>query len=146
MRDAAAADCDVLSALAYASKASWGYDAMFMAACRDELTVSAADLTRAHVRVASDIDIVGFHGVADAALEWLFVAPQAMRRGIGRALFDDALAVARATGVDVLRIDADPNAAPFYERMGARRIGDAPSASIAGRVLPVFAIGVSSTV
>ena len=31
----------VLSALALRSKASWGYDAMFMAACVDELTILA---------------------------------------------------------------------------------------------------------
>ncbi|MBD02767.1 MAG: hypothetical protein CME24_00285 [Gemmatimonadetes bacterium] len=33
-----------LSALAISSKAVWGYDDTFMAACRDELTVSRADL------------------------------------------------------------------------------------------------------
>ena len=33
-------------------------------------------------------------------------------------------------------IEADPGAAPFYERMGARYAGFAPSKSIAGRMLP----------
>jgi GNAT superfamily N-acetyltransferase len=97
------------------------------------------------VRVAVDRDIVGFHGVAGAELEWLFVAPHAMRRGVGAALFVDAIEVAREQGIDELRIDADPNAAAFYERMGARHVGETASASIAGRVLPVFTIGVSST-
>jgi GNAT superfamily N-acetyltransferase len=146
IRDATATDCDRLSALAFASKAHWGYDEAFMEACRAELSVSVADLARASVRVAVGGDILGFHGVAGAELEWLFVAPHAMRSGVGTALFHDALEVAQAKGVRELRIDADPNAGPFYERMGARRVGNVPSASIPGRVLPVFAIGVSSTV
>jgi hypothetical protein len=33
-------------------------------------------------------------------------------------------------------IEADPDAAPFYRRMGARDAGLAPSGSIAGRMLP----------
>jgi hypothetical protein len=33
-------------------------------------------------------------------------------------------------------IEADPGAAAFYERMGARHAGLAPSQSIAGRLLP----------
>jgi hypothetical protein len=33
-------------------------------------------------------------------------------------------------------IEADPGAAPFYERMGAHYAGLAPSQSIPGRMLP----------
>lgn len=41
----------------------------------------------------------------------------------------------------MLRFLADPNAAAFYERHGARRIGEAPSdAGIPGRMLPVYVI------
>ena len=39
IRDASPGDCEALSALAFSSKAHWGYDDAFMAACRDELTV-----------------------------------------------------------------------------------------------------------
>ena len=33
-------------------------------------------------------------------------------------------------------IEADPDAAPFYRRMGAQDVGLAPSGSIPGRMLP----------
>ena len=33
---------------------------------------------------------------------------------------------------------ADPNAAPFYERMGARFVSQAPSDAIPGRTLPLY--------
>jgi hypothetical protein len=47
-------------------------------------------------------------------------------------------AAARAQGLGAVRmiIEADPGAAPFYERMGARYAGFAPSKSIPGRMLP----------
>jgi len=144
IRDAGVDDCGVLSALAFASKACWGYDDAFMEACREELMIRPVDLEHAKVRVAVATTIVGFHGIDGDELRWMFVAPAATGRGIGAALFADALEVARSAGLGTLRIDSDPNAAGFYERMGARRVGETPSASIRGRHLPVFLIDLSS--
>ena len=151
IRDARADDCLRLTALAFSSKAHWGYDDSFMEACRDELTVREADLVRRWVRVADDAGaIVGFHGVEnngsdEVEIAWLFVDPRAMGRGVGRALVIDALGYARDRGATRVRIEADPNAASFYERLGARRAGSTPSGSIPGRVLPVYLIDVTST-
>ena len=145
IRDAEPADCATLSALAYASKAHWGYDHAFMEACRAELTVTPADLDRMSVRVAvQDEEIVGFHGVDDTEVVWFFVRPDLMRRRVGAALFADACDVARARGIADLRIEADPNAADFYRHMGARQVGETPSLSIPGRALPLLYVDVSS--
>ena len=145
IRDASVDECEALSALAFASKAHWGYDDAFMEACRAELTVTPADLQRASLRVAEhDGSIVGFHAVDDGEILWFFVAPVQMGAGVGAALFADACAVARRRGITHLRIEADPNAAPFYTRMGATQVGAAPSTSIPGRDLPLFSIDVSS--
>jgi GNAT superfamily N-acetyltransferase len=144
IRDAQPDDCPSLSLLAFISKAYWGYDDAFMEACRDELTVRPEDLERGRVRVFDDGELVGFHGVIEGELQWMFVAPAAIGCGIGVLLWADAVEVARTLGVEVLRIEADPNAAGFYERMGAVRVGDTPSASIPGRELPVYEFAVSS--
>jgi len=150
VRDAVESDCVAISELALASKAYWGYDDAFMAACRDELTMRASDLSRARVRVAEENGgIVGFHGVTvdgrGAELEWLFVAPDAIRTGVGQQLYDDARRIAAAAGATSFRIEADPNAVAFYVRIGARLVGEVPSASIPGRVIPVLEADVSST-
>jgi GNAT superfamily N-acetyltransferase len=144
IRDATPADCAALSALAFASKAQWGYDDAFMESCRAELSVTPANLDRVRVRVAVDAsgEILGFHGVDDRELVWCFVAADAMGHGVGRDLFADACAVARDRGLGALRIESDPFAAAFYERMGAERVGDSPSHSIPGRALPVYEIAV----
>jgi GNAT superfamily N-acetyltransferase len=143
VRDGIVADLEALNTLAFASKASWGYDDEFMAACRAELTLRPADLERVLVRVGVEPDVIaGFSALTfdgdRAELTALFVAPGAMRRGIGRALLTDAIDVARTAGVRRLRIEADPNAVGFYEAAGACPRGTVPSQSIPGRLLPVL--------
>ena len=73
-----------------------------------------------------------------AELADLFVDPTAIGRGVGATLLADAVDRARALGVSRLVIDADPNAAGFYVRMGARRVGSVAGSSIIGRELPRF--------
>ena len=68
----------------------------------------------------------------------MFIDPSAMGGGIGRALFEAAVRLARSLGYPRMTILADPNAAPFYERMGARFVRNAPSDAIPGRTLPLY--------
>lgn len=138
-------DLPALSALCMRSKAHWGYDHAFMAACRDELTITPRDLDR-FAAVMAEIDglpagvaLVGWNG-PDAEIEKFFVDPAFMGGGVGRALFDWCVATARGMHAPRLLIEADPQAAPFYEHMGAKVIGQAPSASIPGRDLPLLAL------
>jgi len=56
-------------------------------------------------------------------LDHLWILPGAMGRGIGRALFQHAAGQARDLGFQVIKIEADPNAEGFYQRMGAKRVG-----------------------
>ena len=53
-------------------------------------------------------------------------------------LLAHAIAEARRRGAGRLTILADPNAAAFYERAGAVRIGEAPSDAVPGRLLPLY--------
>lgn len=134
-----------INALILRSKAVWGYDAAFMEACREELSISRETLSRHPVAVTeTDGRITGvaelsFEGDT-AHLEKLFVDPETMRAGAGRRLFDWAVEKARAEGAGTLVIEADPDAEGFYRAMGARRTGQAPSGSIPGRMLPELSL------
>jgi len=139
------AELPALSELCMRSKAVWGYDAAFMAACRVELTFDPRDLVTSRIAVAAQGDsLVGVAQVRmagrDADLQKLFVEPAALRGGVGQALFAWALDAARDMGALRLMIEADPDAAQFYRRLGAHDIGLAPSGSIAGRMLPKLAL------
>jgi GNAT superfamily N-acetyltransferase len=73
-------------------------------------------------------------------LDKLFVEPKWIRTGVGRALLAHAIVEARRRGADRLTIVSDPYAAGFYQRNGARRIGEAPSDAIPGRSLPLYEV------
>jgi GNAT superfamily N-acetyltransferase len=141
LRDALQNELSGLSGLCLRSKAVWGYDDAFMAACRDELTLHPDELRTTYLQVAErDLVIVGLAQVRvterEADLMKLFVEPALLGSGVGRQLFAWATAKARRLGAVRMIIEADPGAAAFYERMGARHAGFAPSQSVAGRMLP----------
>ena len=141
LRDIRPDELPSLSELCLRSKAVWGYDDVFMAACRTELTLLPAEILFTHLQVAErDTRVVGLAQVrvngTDADLLKLFIEPAQLKSGVGRLLFKWAMAKARSLGAVRMMIEADPGAAPFYERMGARHAGFTASQSIAGRMLP----------
>ena len=133
------------------SKAYWGYDPAFIAACADELRIDARDLANPEQvwRVAETGErIAGVYGLVpvDAEvveLEALFVEPGDIGSGVGRRLVEDAAAVARAKGFARILIQGDPNADGFYLAVGAERAGERESGSIPGRYLPLFEINLT---
>ncbi len=146
VRPARADEAGALSDLALRSKGHWGYSQEFLDSCRDELTVSPAWCETGRVLVADDGDLLGFVAIdgepPDGELAHLFVEPAAMGRGLGGLLTSAALDLAARLGMDSLHLDADPHAEAFYTRLGARRVGESPSGSIVGRVLPRMALAV----
>jgi GNAT superfamily N-acetyltransferase len=143
VRKARSEEADVLTDLAMRAKASWGYDAAFMAACRDELTMTAARMAAWQVWVAeADGAVAGMIALNlqdGAEVEDFFVAPAFQGRGVGGALMGTLLEACRAAGVATLEVDADPNPEAIYARLGFRTTGRSPSGSIPGRWLPRMA-------
>lgn len=139
----------VLDDICFRSKAHWGYDETFLEAVREQIRVRPDALKYGRVWVAVDggdhpcgiveVDAVD-RDTADLTL--LFVAPETLRAGIGRALYEKALALARQLGASELLIDSDPQAAAFYTIMGATRTGAEPT-GYQGRLLPRFRVQIS---
>ncbi|GGN60194.1 N-acetyltransferase [Actinoplanes lobatus] len=141
MRLARVEEAGALTELALRSKAHWGYDELFLKACRDELTLSPGEISSRRTSVAEiDGRIAGFYTLdgqpPEGELGNLWIDPKHLRRGIGRSLWQHAMGVARELGFAAILIDADPNAEGFYLGMGATTVGTTPSTSIPGRVLP----------
>ncbi len=114
-----------------------------MQACREELTLEPRDLSQSNVMLAvANETMVGVAQLSlaarEAELDKLFVEPDWIGRGIGRILLDCSIQAARKNGARTMRVTADPDAVQFYEKMGFERIGEEPSGSIPGRVLPVL--------
>ena len=47
---------------------------------------------------------------------------------------------AKDQGLEILHLDADPFAVPFYESLGFKVVSETPSGSIPGRTLPKMEI------
>jgi len=150
LRPARDTERDVLDDICFRSKAHWGYDAAFMEHVRAHIRVHLDAVKHGRVWVAVDssdqpLGVVEVDPVDEdtADLTLLFVAPQNLRRGIGRVLYEKARALARQLGVRELIIDSDPQAASFYATMGATRIGAEPTGH-QGRLLPRFSAQLSA--
>ena len=117
-----------LSAIAWAAKAFWNYPSDWMEQWREQLTITPTFIAENEAFGAIiNRQTVAFHALLQSAdvlrLEHLWVLPDWMGQGIGRALFRHAAERAAARGALNLTIEADPNAEPFYRRMGAVRSG-----------------------
>jgi GNAT superfamily N-acetyltransferase len=89
----------------------------------DVLELSDLAVREGRTRAAvADGGIVGFATWLSAGdvfeLEDLFVAPERMRQGIGRALVLDLIAIARGRGVRRVELTANQHALAFYEDAG----------------------------
>lgn len=146
LRPAKQSEAHALSELCFRSKAHWGYDASFMERSRKALTISKIKIRDNPVVVAVDAQdlLLGVYaleatdGVVD--LDLLFVDPPAIGKGVGKALFKDAVAEARMLGAKEMTVLADPHAAKFYEAMGCRFVENRPSDAIGGRQLPFYSL------
>jgi len=137
-------DAEALTEIAHAAKRHWGYPEKWIQSWRNLLTMRPEFIAANPTYCAmEDGRAVGFYLLTTESdglhLDHLWIAPPAMGRGIGRALFEHALEQTKKLGHRTLRIEADPNAEGFYTRMGARRVGEAVT-EIEGqrRKLPLF--------
>jgi len=129
IRQAKPEDAALLTEIAFAAKRHWGYPEQWIQDWKGVLTIRSELIANHEVFIAwVEGQAVGFYVLAGGAkrrsLEHFWVLPKAMGLGIGRALFSHAVQRAKALGVKAIEIESDPNAEKFYERMGARRVGE----------------------
>jgi GNAT superfamily N-acetyltransferase len=143
IRHAQPIEAEILTTIAHAAKRHWNYPEEWIAQWKLDLTITPEFITRNEVFVALvDEQIAGCCALvltdSLAEIEHMWLRPEHMGSGMGRALFEHAKRRAEERGARVLELSADPNAEGFYARMGAERIGEI-TAGMSGqpaRVLP----------
>lgn len=138
-----------LTDIALRSKAHWGYEDELLKLWANDLTVSPESCDGESVWVLEIEGIIaGFGEVLvdgdTAILDDLWIDPAHMSKGFGQRLFGHLREQAEHRGATRLTIESEPYAAGFYERMGARTIGEVRSESVPGRALPLLEIDLSS--
>jgi N-acetylglutamate synthase-like GNAT family acetyltransferase len=150
IRRATPAEADTLTAIAHAAKRHWNYPEKWIEEWSVDLTITPDFIANNEVYVAVvEGNIAGccalVVGDSLAELEHMWIDPQQMGKGVGRALFKYTKQRAQELGLIELELSADPNAEGFYLRMGAKRIGGI-QADMDGqpRVLPRMTVNLST--
>ncbi len=123
IRTARSKDVTVLRDLYRRSSLSNDGDRAGLLAHPDSLVFDDTSVGDERTRVAVDGDrIVGFASIRRVAgiaeLDDLFVDPDWMRRGVGRKLVLDAMAIARSLSARRIEVIANAHALAFYESVG----------------------------
>ena len=142
IRRAGEAEAKQLSEISFAAKKHWDYPETFFKHWNDALKISPEFIATNNVWVAvHNNERLGFAAISIkktvAELEHMWVIPKYMRKGIGETLMKTVIEYCKDAGLESLRIESDPNARVFYEKMGARLIGYVESKP-APRKLPVL--------
>jgi GNAT superfamily N-acetyltransferase len=143
MRAAEPDEAELLTALTRRSNAHWGYPQAMMDRWAEMLSVSSATIRDGQVVVAvRNGVVVGYYQIAGepphGELADLFLEPEVIGTGLGRALWEHAVTSARRAGFHTLTLESDPHAERFYLRMGAERIGEREVTP--GRALPLLQV------
>jgi len=123
IRDAVPGDMGALRDVFRRSSLSNHGDRANLLAHPDALELSDLAVSEGRMRTAvADGGIVGFATwlcTGDVVeLEDLFVDPEWMGQGAGRALVQDLVAIGRKRGVRRIEVTANPHALAFYEKTG----------------------------
>ncbi|TXD51113.1 MULTISPECIES: GNAT family N-acetyltransferase [unclassified Polaribacter] len=136
-------DAKMLTQITLKSKAIWGYSDEQLKNWTEELTVSEKMIQEMIVyKFTSSNQPVGFYILnqpkeASIELEFLFVLPNFMGKGIGHQLITHAFSKAIALHCNQIHLVADLNAVPFYQSKGFTIITKKKSV-IFDRILPVL--------
>ena len=137
IRRASPEEASTLTNIAHEAKSYWGYPEHWIKHWESDLTITGEFIRDNQVfLLEAEGEVRGFYALIvkgeTAELEHMWVLPAYIGTGLGKELFLDAMERAAAFAVRDVEISADPNAAGFYERMGARQIGEV-DASIDGQ-------------
>ncbi|MEM9143526.1 MAG: GNAT family N-acetyltransferase [Bacteroidota bacterium] len=139
-RMARATDLETLNAISLQSKAYWGYPMAWMEHWKDDLTLTEEAFATDRVLVMElGHIIIGFSALKEADKNYeighLWILPEYIGRGYGKKLLERTLRP--ITNQKPIRVEADPNAEPFYKSQGFVTVGQVASFP-KGRFLPVM--------
>ncbi|TFJ91376.1 GNAT family N-acetyltransferase [Lentibacillus salicampi] len=144
IRGALEKEAAILSDIAIESKAYWDYSKEFIKACKDVLTINKQYIQENHVYVLEDQEeLVGFFSFERDevdSLDFFYILPEFIGKGFGRVMWNNVIQKAQEQGIKSFTIDSDPYAKGFYEKMGAKQIGQVPSTVFKDRSLPLMKI------
>jgi GNAT superfamily N-acetyltransferase len=132
-------DSERLKQIAITSKSYWGYSEHLISQWAQTPLITPESIVKDRVYAACiNSFIIGWYRLLIrlpvVVLEDLWVLPDYIGKGVGKKLFEHGIWQANLSGAERLELDADPNAEPFYTRMGCQVLGE--KISEWGRTIP----------
>lgn len=150
IRPASIDDSIALTNISFASKQYWNYPKEYFEIWKDELTITADYIKNNAVYVAEESNqVLGYFSLVEVKndfwagkifvtkglwLEHIFILPEYIGKRIGSKLIEVLKTKCKEMKIDKIYIFSDPHAKGFYDKVGARYLGEAPS-SIEGRTV-----------
>ncbi|HXQ79823.1 MAG TPA: GNAT family N-acetyltransferase [Opitutaceae bacterium] len=137
-------DAPELTRIAFGAKRHWGYPESWIQRWRDVLTVTPEFVRENPTYCAiKGGKMIGFCalrlGGDEATVDHLWVLPAAAGEGVGASLYLRCEERAREAGASRLKVESDPHAEGFYQKMGAVAVGRRPAPmDCAERFLPLL--------
>ena len=135
-----------LTDIAITAKRHWNYPEKWIQIWLPSLTISPQYIqeNETWMAIVNEKPVAYYSLKQDGESLWLdnlWVLPEFMGQGIGKKLFQHALERSHARGVSILKIESDPNAQAFYEKLGACKI-DEHHSTVDGqlRTLPIMVV------
>jgi len=134
---------EVINRIILAAKRHWGYSEDLINVWKPELLMTPESFASKDVwLLAKNSKTIGVASISiissqNFELEDCWLAPEYIGKGAGRFLFEFIINWLHKNNAVTLKIVADPNAAGFYEKMGANFVGMVPTKP-KGRELPEF--------
>lgn len=157
IRPALMSESSVLTDISFASKRHWQYPDSYFDIWKDELTITSSYIKDNIVYVAEkNGQVIGYFSLVEVKndfwagkvfvkkgfwLEHIFILPGYIGKGIGTQLMGYLVSICKKRGIGKVRILSDPYARGFYDKIGARYIGESPS-SIEGRTVSLYELGI----
>jgi GNAT superfamily N-acetyltransferase len=127
-------DSEALTGIAVRSEAHWGYGSEFMAAFREIYQVTGEFIARNPTFAVEENGLlIGFYALVQSSLEYMYLDPAHMGKGLGRFLWDHMTAFCGQNGIQEIPLVCGPEPKAFYLKMGAVEAGETDSLVVPGR-------------
>ncbi len=140
IRRASTSEAAILTHIAIASEAYWGYDSEYMAEFKRQYSITEDFITHNPTYVLEMEEIIGFYGIIvnknEAELEYLFIKPNYIGCGYGKLLWQHMINTSSELGIQRLTMVTSPQAKDFYLKMGCSDAGEVESLIGNRRIIP----------
>jgi N-acetylglutamate synthase-like GNAT family acetyltransferase len=125
-----------------ASKRYWDYPDEWIKLWNEDLTINEGDFDKMSIyKLVAGASTIGFCAISlkpeELEIEHLWLLPEKIGLGYGKYLLNSALEECLVVGIKQILVIADPNAQPFYAKLGFEII-DYINGKPEGRRLPLM--------